>query len=91
MSNMRISNILNSYEVSAVGKKGQLNRMTRAEEKKDMVALSNQAKDYHTAAKAVKAVPDIRENIVSEIKQKIVSGNYHVSSSDIADKLLKDL
>jgi len=57
--------------------------------KKDVLSISNQAKDFQTAIKAVKDVPDIRQDKVNEYMDKYQAGNYDVSGSDIADKILK--
>jgi negative regulator of flagellin synthesis FlgM len=63
-------------------------RVTRAEEKMDYVALSSRAKDYQAVKNAMSKTPDIREEKVREIKNKLESGDYNVSSSDLADKMI---
>lgn len=59
--------------------------------KKDVVSISNQAKDFQTAMKALKEIPDIRKDKVEELALKIESGTYKVSEEDIADKILKSI
>jgi len=59
--------------------------------KKDVVSISNQAKDFQTAMKALKEIPDIRKDKVEELARKIESGTYKVSEEDIADKILKSI
>ena len=59
--------------------------------KKDVVSISNQAKDFQTVMKTLKDVPDIRKVKVSELADKYEAGNYDVSGSDIADKVLKSM
>jgi len=47
--------------------------------------------DFQMVMKAVKAaekVPDIREEVIAPIKEKMDNGTYEVDSKDIADKLL---
>ncbi len=56
--------------------------------KKDVVSLSNQAKDYQIAQKAVRQTPNIRQEKVQELEQKFASGTYDVSGKDVADKLV---
>jgi len=41
--------------------------------KKDVVSISNQAKDFQTAMKALKEIPDIRKDKVEELARKIES------------------
>lgn len=57
--------------------------------KKDVVSISNNAKDYQLIVKALKETPDIRQDRVNELKQKYDSGNYDVSGRDIAEKIIK--
>ncbi len=61
----------------------------KTEAKKDLVSLSNEAKDYQTALKALRACPDIRQEKIKEIEKKYVSGTYDISGKDIADKMVK--
>ena len=89
--NMRINGVSNPYEVYQTQRTNNVSRLSRAEEKKDIVALSSQAKDYQVAARALKEVPDVRQDKVNEIQSKIESGNYNVSAKDIAAKLLGNL
>jgi len=56
-----------------------------------VVSISNQAKDFQTAMKALKEIPDIRKDKVEELARKIESGTYKVSEEDIADKILKSI
>lgn len=59
--------------------------------KKDVVSISNQAKDFQTIMKALRDVPDMRQDKVNELAEKYQSGNYDVSGNDIADKILKSV
>lgn len=59
--------------------------------KKDVVSISSQAKDYQTAMKALKNVPDIRQDKVEGIRDKYEAGKYEVKEEDIADKILKSI
>lgn len=59
--------------------------------KKDEVQISKEAMDFQTVMKAVKAaqgLPDIREEVIAPIKEKLDSDQYDVDSSSIAEKLL---
>jgi len=40
------------------------------------------------AAKAAREIPDIREDVISPIKERLDSGTYEVDSRSIAEKLL---
>lgn len=54
----------------------------------DTFVISQEAKDYQTARVAVKEAPDVRTDLVADIKSRMEAGTYNVSSSDFADKLL---
>lgn len=58
--------------------------------KADTVALSNAAKDIQEAQKQLKAIPDVREDKVAQLKEQIENGTYEIDAEKIADKMLKD-
>ncbi len=58
--------------------------------KKDSVEISQMGKDFQIAKQAVTATPDIRQEKVEEIKQKLASGNYEISLEDLAEKMIND-
>lgn len=56
--------------------------------KSDKIEISNFGQSLALAKQAVNDAPSVREDRVAELKEQIASGNYHVSSEEIADKLL---
>lgn len=56
--------------------------------RKDLMSLSNEAKDYQIARKAISNVPDIREEKIRELEQKYADGTYNVKGRDIAEKMV---
>ncbi len=87
-----IIGVLSAYEVSTPKSRAvPSNRVSRAEEKKDMVALSSKAKDFLTAKQAVNEVSDIRSDKVEAVMNRIKTNSYHVNGPMIADKLLEKL
>lgn len=56
---------------------------------KDQVTISRTGAAYQLAQQAVKSVPDVREELVADLKQRIDAGTYDVSGEAFADKLLK--
>lgn len=83
----RASQVYGEYQSSSVNTQ----RTSRAEEKRDMVTLSTQAKDYQTVKWALSHVPDVRMDKVNAMKAKIDNGTYHVNASDVADKIFSKL
>ncbi len=78
------------HKVSQLYQADKTTKIKRSESKsfKDKVEISQAGKDYQTAKAAVAAAPDIREDKVEAIKQKIASGTYDVSGEKLADKLI---
>ncbi|MCF0127652.1 MAG: flagellar biosynthesis anti-sigma factor FlgM [Pseudobutyrivibrio sp.] len=58
---------------------------------RDEVQISSIGKDYQVAKKAVAEAPDFREDLVADVKAKLNNGNYEVSASDFAEKLISKL
>jgi negative regulator of flagellin synthesis FlgM len=57
----------------------------------EQIDISSKAKDIQKATEAVNAAPDIRIEKVDQIKEKIESGNYNVSTEQLAEKILKNM
>ena len=55
---------------------------------KDSVVFSNFAKELQLASKAVKEAPEVRTEKVDRLKAQVESGQYNVSASQIAEKIL---
>jgi negative regulator of flagellin synthesis FlgM len=55
----------------------------------DSVSLSSEARSLAAARQAVEAAPDVREDRVAELKQRIARGEYDVPADTLARKLLK--
>ena len=56
---------------------------------RDQLILSSTAKDTTIAKQAVANAPDVREDLVNSVKQRIDNGTYEVSVDDFAGKLLE--
>ncbi len=55
---------------------------------KDKLEISNTAKDYQTAKLALSQAPDVREDKVKDIKNKMQSGTYNVNMEEVASHIL---
>ncbi len=53
------------------------------------VSFSAAANDMSNAKAAIDDVPAERVAFVNSLKQQVEAGTYHVSSSDIADKIMQ--
>ena len=52
-------------------------------------ALSAAKTEAASYLPAVHAAPDVRTDLVAKLKAQVESGSYHVSSSDIADQIVR--
>ncbi|AEV70536.1 flagellar biosynthesis anti-sigma factor FlgM [Acetivibrio clariflavus] len=70
---------------------GKVDKVDSVSSKKDVVSISNEAKDIQTVMKALKNTPDIRSELVERLREKYEAGEYQVKETDIADKILKSI
>jgi negative regulator of flagellin synthesis FlgM len=59
------------------------------ESQMDAYSVSSRGKDYQVAKAALSSTPDVREDKVSELKDKLDNGTYDVSVDDFASKLIE--
>ena len=55
----------------------------------DEVILSSKAQELGQLQKTMNEIPDVRAERIDQLKQQIQAGNYHVSGTDIAQRLLQ--
>ena len=85
-SNPNIQRVMNSYGVKA----GKSEKAESVKGVSDKIEISDAAKDFQVAMKAFKELPDVRESKVAALKDQINSGQYNVTGSEIADKILEE-
>ncbi len=56
----------------------------------DSVALSSEAKIMRKAIKVLETLPDVREEKVAEIRERIAKGTYQVDGKEVAEKMIKE-
>ncbi|WP_341875779.1 flagellar biosynthesis anti-sigma factor FlgM [Defluviitalea saccharophila] len=81
----RVNQVLEVYNTNRIQKTEKINKTMG----KDVFALSKEGKDFQVALSALSKVPDIRQEKVQEITQKLQSGNYNVSAQELADKIVE--
>ena len=89
---MRISNVYSVYNAqpsrsASYNARVDIGRANYA----DSVSLSAQAGEFQFAHRAVQSAPDIREGLVSDIKEKIAAGTYEINAEAIASKIFQGL
>jgi negative regulator of flagellin synthesis FlgM len=87
----KIGGVNQIYKANKVEAKKAVNEATSTSGKKDQVQISKEAMDFQTVLKSVKQLnnlPDVREEIINSIKEKLESGSYSVDSKTVAEKIL---
>ena len=84
---MKITNMLNTTNIYNKNTKND-KKIEKTIKNNDSFTVSDKARDFQAVLKAVSSSPDIREDKVNNILNKIQEGSYNVSSEDIAKKLL---
>ncbi|GJL55129.1 MAG: hypothetical protein NPIRA02_22610 [Nitrospirales bacterium] len=57
---------------------------------KNVLSLSSKQGEFDHLINAIQQAPDIREEKVKKIKDALESGNYHISSENIADRIIQE-
>ena len=83
---MKITNLLNTTNIYNKNTKND-KKIERTIKNNDSFTVSDKARDFQSVLKAVSSSPDIREEKVNNILNKIQEGSYNVSAEDIAEKL----
>ena len=73
------------YQTNKVSKAKQTGSVSRTEQ----LQFSNLGRDIGAAQAAISATPDIREDMVASIKNRIQNGTYSVDTVTFAEKLMQ--
>lgn len=73
------------YQTNKVNKAKQTGSVSRTEQ----LQFSNLGRDIGAAQAAISATPDIREDMVASIKNRIQNGTYSVDTETFAEKLMQ--
>ncbi len=86
---MRIDAVNRVSQLYQANSTKKVAKQTRTE-KYDSVQISQLGKDYQVAKAAVAGTPDVRTDLVNDIKTRMQNGTYDVSMEMLADKLLAE-
>jgi negative regulator of flagellin synthesis FlgM len=87
---MKINNI-QAGKINQYYKKLQQKQTEKSGNKNDSTQISAKAKEIMTARAELKKMPQIREEKVAALKEKVQSGNYQVDSKKLAAKILNNV
>lgn len=99
---MKIDENIINYEIGKQLPKSIQNEMEKVEEKQPsgeekvqdqtgqdaIVNLSPALKEAQTIKEVISSEPDIREDKVAEIRERIESGEYNIDNDAVADKMV---
>jgi negative regulator of flagellin synthesis FlgM len=75
------------YQTQKTDKVQKTDSVSRA----DKLQISSLGKDFQIAKAAVEAAPDVREDVIAPLKEKIKNGTYNVEPGSFAEKLLQNI
>ncbi len=87
----KIGGVNKVYNNSKVETKKNVAASGKVEGKRDEIQISKEAMDFQTVMKSVKLakeLPEVREDLVANIKEKLEKDTYEVDSKSVAEKLL---
>ncbi len=90
-SSRPINEIVSQYQINekkVVPELQQPGASGRAPE--ETVSLSSAARGIQQAEKALRELPEVRQEKIDELKERIAGGNYDVRGDKLAEKMLTD-
>ena len=87
----KISGVNGIIKTKKVESAKGLNETGKVQSKRDELQLSKEALDFQTVLKSVKVInslPDVREDVIAPIKERLDKDSYSIDSKSIAEKLL---
>ena len=93
ISNEQVKEVLRGY-VRQVEKgksdkaKGAKQKTEALKQKTDSVTIATRSEEARKAKALYNELPEVRKDLVAELKGKIKLGEYEVTSKEVADKIL---
>ncbi len=85
---MKINDISNKMAIENYAKTVNKAVLPSVAQPCDKLELNDNARIFSEAVKAAKEASDVSEKLVRAVADKIKNGTYHVSSNEVADKIL---
>jgi len=86
-----VSELISQYKINEEKVSSETEKQaTNSVVPEDKVNLSSTARDIQRAEKTIKKLPDVREEKVRELKDRIEAGKYDVNGEKIAGKMLNE-
>ena len=88
---MRVSGVYSAYTLQQTRNAAQASRTERARTNQDRVSISAEAGGYQAALSAARNAPDVRTDLVNNIREMLDTGTYSVSANDVATSIFQGL
>lgn len=88
---MKIQNLQGAMQAYNKNRVSPKQEVKNKQMETDAMTVSAEAKTFSAALAAVKNSPDIRQDKVDALKDKIDSGNYKISDEQLVDKLIESM
>ena len=88
---IRVTSAYNAYNVQPARSVTQTPRTGAVRANADKVSISSQAGDFQAAHKAAMDAPDVRADLVSNIRGMLDNGTYSVSANDVASRIFREM
>lgn len=89
LSNLESVNNVRNSDVKRSGKEEIVSGENKISVNEDKIEISGKISDVGKYVDKIKELPDIRQDQVNSLKEKVLSGEYQPSSQQIADAILK--
>jgi len=88
---MKINNLMQTNQILKTYQKAveRTEKVEPAAMARDKIEISDEARDFQTAMKAFKELPDVRQDKIEELKSQVESGQYKPSAEAVVDKILE--
>lgn len=88
ISNNQVESILRLYTDKTQGS-GKKKKSTVEGEKEDTVTFSSRVEEIRELYARYKEIPEVREELVQSIKERVSRGEYQVSGEEVARKMVQ--
>lgn len=88
MNIKNIQNITKAYSEQTKVSKSSKTQGSSSTQRPDEVILSSHAQEVSQYLRAVKSMPEAREDKVKELSEKIAQGDYKVDSRELAERII---
>lgn len=82
--------IIQAMQVYKKNQPGAVKKTSETPSVQDKIELSDKARDFQTALRAYHKLPEVREDRVAEVKEKVAQGKL-ATPDEVAERMLMNL